>query len=247
MPRFGHTSPITMLIIWRHFRKMVLPSKPCCSKRWSLPIFRRSNLVISTLMEVQRCRTILRDYRLQDIFRGACVSDSYQLHQIFDWPYAGSCKRDRGLSYGACPGSAVTTTDDQPGSPDTCCDLDYVPNVARAADADQPLRFALSLSSGFGGINTALVLARNDALDEASAASPQGQTANPAARLRRRVVITGVGVVAPNGIGKAAFWTAVCAGRSVMGPPVRHYDMERPLQCVGEIKTSVPRIILTAN
>ena len=120
--------------------------------------------------------------------------------------------------------------------PDPCCDLDYVPNVARAADANQPLRFALSHSSGFGGINTALVLARNDALDEASAASPQGQTANPAARLRRRVVITGVGVVAPNGIGKAAFWTAVCAGRSVMGPPVRHYDMERPLQCVGEIK-----------
>ena len=80
-----------------------------------------------------------------------------------------------------------------------------------------------------------MVLARKDALDEASAASPQGRTASPASPLRRRVVITGVGLVAPNGIGKAAFWTAVCSGRSVMGPPVRHYDRERPLQCVGEI------------
>lgn len=40
--------------------------------------------------------------------------------------------------------------------PDPLCDLDYVPNVAR------PVHFSVALthSSGFGGVNTALVLAR---------------------------------------------------------------------------------------
>jgi 3-oxoacyl-(acyl-carrier-protein) synthase len=38
------------------------------------------------------------------------------------------------------------------------CDLDYVPNVARHARVD----VALTHSSGFGGVNTALVLARPD-------------------------------------------------------------------------------------
>lgn len=33
---------------------------------------------------------------------------------------------------------------------------------------------------------------------------------------RRRVVITGLGVVAPNGIGKDAFWASLAAGHSVV-------------------------------
>ncbi len=39
---------------------------------------------------------------------------------------------------------------------DPNCDLDYVPNVARHADVN----IALTHSSGFGGVNTALILAR---------------------------------------------------------------------------------------
>src|SRR6266571_2082265 len=45
--------------------------------------------------------------------------------------------------------------------PDPNCDLDYVPNVARCA----AVNVALTHSSGFGGVNTALVLVRNDWMD----------------------------------------------------------------------------------
>jgi 3-oxoacyl-(acyl-carrier-protein) synthase len=45
--------------------------------------------------------------------------------------------------------------------PDPICDLDYVANVARCAD----VKVALTHSSGFGGVNTALVLVRSDWTD----------------------------------------------------------------------------------
>ncbi|GAC1342404.1 MAG: beta-ketoacyl-ACP synthase II [Ktedonobacteraceae bacterium] len=47
---------------------------------------------------------------------------------------------------------------------DPRCDLDYVPNVARAAT----VQVALTHSSGFGGVNTALVLAQADWLDKSN-------------------------------------------------------------------------------
>jgi 3-oxoacyl-[acyl-carrier-protein] synthase II len=51
----------------------------------------------------------------------------------------------------------------------------------------------------------------------------------------RRVVVTGVGVVAPNGIGKEAFWSACVAGRSGVGV-IRSFDASRhPVKIAAEV------------
>ena len=51
----------------------------------------------------------------------------------------------------------------------------------------------------------------------------------------RRVVVTGVGVVAPNGIGKEAFWKACVEGRSGIGP-IRCFDASaHPVRVAGEV------------
>jgi 3-oxoacyl-[acyl-carrier-protein] synthase II len=51
----------------------------------------------------------------------------------------------------------------------------------------------------------------------------------------RRVVVTGLGVVAPNGIGKDAFWSACVAGRSGVGP-IRSFDASaHPVQIAAEV------------
>ena len=53
---------------------------------------------------------------------------------------------------------------------------------------------------------------------------------------RRRVVITGLGVIAPNGIGKESFWQATRAGRSGIGPIQRFPTDHLPLRVGGEVK-----------
>src|SRR5438552_18251125 len=51
----------------------------------------------------------------------------------------------------------------------------------------------------------------------------------------RRVVITGVGVVAPNGVGRERFWSACLAGRSGVGP-IRSFDASgHPVQIAAEV------------
>ena len=51
----------------------------------------------------------------------------------------------------------------------------------------------------------------------------------------RRVVVTGLGVVAPNGIGKEAFWSACVNGRSGIGP-IHCFDAsQHPVHIAGEV------------
>src|SRR5438105_3511806 len=51
----------------------------------------------------------------------------------------------------------------------------------------------------------------------------------------RRVVITGLGVVAPNGIGKEAFWSACLRGKSAVGP-IRSFDASgHPVKVAAEV------------
>ncbi len=51
----------------------------------------------------------------------------------------------------------------------------------------------------------------------------------------RRVVVTGLGVVAPNGVGKDAFWEACVAGRSGVGP-IRAFDASgHPVKIAAEV------------
>src|SRR5262249_9183825 len=51
----------------------------------------------------------------------------------------------------------------------------------------------------------------------------------------RRVVVTGLGVVAPNGVGKDAFWNACVSGESGVRP-IRSFDASTyPVKIAGEI------------
>jgi 3-oxoacyl-[acyl-carrier-protein] synthase II len=51
----------------------------------------------------------------------------------------------------------------------------------------------------------------------------------------RRVVVTGVGLVAPNGVGKEAFWSACVNGKSGVGP-IRSFDTTAlPVHVAGEV------------
>jgi 3-oxoacyl-(acyl-carrier-protein) synthase len=135
--------------------------------------------------------------------------------------------------------------------PDPACDLDYVPNVARPLAAHQPLRFALTHSSGFGGINTALVLtqhslspaeARGTGAEEqasrllSTSSGAQVGWSSRSATLPRRVVITGLGTVAPNGIGTERFWQATRSGRPAIEPFASPSDLEQASWFVGRIK-----------
>ena len=55
----------------------------------------------------------------------------------------------------------------------------------------------------------------------------------------RRVVITGLGVVAPNGIGKEAFWHATSRGISGIKPISRHPTSDLPIAVAGEVSDFV--------
>ena len=57
---------------------------------------------------------------------------------------------------------------------------------------------------------------------------------------KRRVVITGVGVIAPNGIGKEAFWSALVQGKSGI-KKITFFDTSKfPTQIAGEVQDFDP-------
>lgn len=56
------------------------------------------------------------------------------------------------------------------------------------------------------------------------------------ASVDRRVVITGVGVVSCGGVGRSAFWRALCGGRSCLGPITRFDASELKVRIAGELR-----------
>jgi 3-oxoacyl-[acyl-carrier-protein] synthase II len=58
--------------------------------------------------------------------------------------------------------------------------------------------------------------------------------------LSRRVVVTGVGLVSPLGIGTEANWAALCAGRSGIGPITRFDASQFSARIAGEVKDFDP-------
>ena len=59
-------------------------------------------------------------------------------------------------------------------------------------------------------------------------------------RARNRVVITGMGVLAPNGVGLEAFWRSILAGRSGIGPITAFDASDLKSRIAGEIKNFDP-------
>src|SRR5688500_7104128 len=63
----------------------------------------------------------------------------------------------------------------------------------------------------------------------------------------RRVVITGMGVVAPNGVGKDAFWEALVAGKNAVGPITRFDPSPYSTRFAGEVKDFKPHCRIPAE
>lgn len=59
-------------------------------------------------------------------------------------------------------------------------------------------------------------------------------------KMKRRVVITGLGVVSPVGIGLDEFWTNLLAGKSGVGPITQFDASEFPVRIAGEVKNFDP-------
>ncbi|MEE2659377.1 MAG: beta-ketoacyl-ACP synthase II [Candidatus Latescibacterota bacterium] len=61
---------------------------------------------------------------------------------------------------------------------------------------------------------------------------------------RRRAVITGLGVLAPNGNDVGSYWDALCNGRSGIGPITRFDASNHKVQIAGEVNDFDPESIL---
>lgn len=63
----------------------------------------------------------------------------------------------------------------------------------------------------------------------------------------RRVVVTGVGAVAPNGVGREAFWRATCDGRSGVRRVEGFDTSSYPTRIAGQAVEFDPSLVLSAN
>ena len=61
---------------------------------------------------------------------------------------------------------------------------------------------------------------------------------------RRRVVVTGLGILAPNGNTVEEFWDAVTSGRSGIGPITRFDASEHKVKIAGEVKNFDPTVAM---
>ena len=58
--------------------------------------------------------------------------------------------------------------------------------------------------------------------------------------MKRRVVVTGMGIVSPLGIGLENNWAAICQGKSGIGPITKFDTSEYPCKIAGEVKNFDP-------
>ena len=63
-------------------------------------------------------------------------------------------------------------------------------------------------------------------------------------RVERRVVVTGLGLVTPLGIGNDATWQAAIAGKSGVGPITRFDASQLPCRIAGEVKNFDPALFM---
>lgn len=61
------------------------------------------------------------------------------------------------------------------------------------------------------------------------------------------VVVTGLGVASPNGLGARDFWAATRAGKSGIGPVTRFDAAQYPARLAGEVPASPPRTTCPAG
>ena len=62
--------------------------------------------------------------------------------------------------------------------------------------------------------------------------------------MKRRVVITGMGIVSPLGIGLDDNWQAICQGKSGIGPITKFDTTEYPAKIAGEVKNFDPELYI---
>ncbi len=62
--------------------------------------------------------------------------------------------------------------------------------------------------------------------------------------MKRRVVVTGMGIVSPLGIGLEENWAAICQGKSGIGPITKFDTTEYPCKIAGEVKNFDPGLYI---